>query len=184
MNIERTTLPDVLLLQPKRFNDERGYFYESWQQQRYAEFGIPNEFVQDNVSRSSRGVLRGLHFQNPKPQGKLVSVYEGEVFDIVVDMRNNSSSFGKWFGTHLSSENGKQLWIPEGFAHGFMVTSASAIFSYKCTDYYSPHAENSLRWNDSDLAIDWPAGEKILSSKDQAAPLLRDIPKHQFSFTA
>jgi dTDP-4-dehydrorhamnose 3,5-epimerase len=184
MIIEQTTLPGVLLLQPKRFSDERGYFYESWQQQRYAEIGIPNPFVQDNVSRSSRGVLRGLHFQNPKPQGKLVSVHEGEVFDVAIDIRSTSKAFGKWFGIHLSAENGRQLWIPEGFAHGFLVTSASAIFSYKCTDYYSPQAENSLRWNDPDLAIAWPAGDKILSPKDQAAPLLKDVPKHQLSFAA
>jgi dTDP-4-dehydrorhamnose 3,5-epimerase len=182
MKVETTSLPGVLVFTPQRFKDERGYFFETWQQQRYAEHGINQLFVQDNYSRSSQGVLRGLHYQNPNPQGKLVSVCEGEVFDVAVDIRQNSENFGKWFGIYLSAENGKQMWVPPGFAHGFLVTSEHAGFTYKCTDFYSPKAEMGLRWNDPTIAIDWPAGTKILSPKDKEAQLLLETPSHQLVF--
>ncbi len=182
MNIATTPLPGVLVFEPRRFGDERGYFYETWQSKRYAEAGINLPFVQDNVSRSKRGVLRGLHFQNPNAQGKLVSVLDGEVFDVAVDIRNDAPTFGHWFGIMLSADNGKQLWVPPGFAHGFYVTSESAVFSYKCTDYYSPTSEASLRWNDPAVRIEWPKGEKHLAPKDRDAALLADIPPHLLQF--
>jgi dTDP-4-dehydrorhamnose 3,5-epimerase len=182
MRIETTTLPGVLVLQPKCFRDDRGYFLETWQSLRYAETGITLPFVQDNVSHSKRGVLRGLHFQNPQAQGKLVSVLYGEVFDVAVDVRAGSATFGNWFGLLLSSENHTQLWVPPGFAHGFCVTSDNAVFAYKCTDFYSPQGECSLRWNDPDVGIKWPEGAKILAPKDDSAPLLRDISVDRLDF--
>ncbi len=184
MTITQTDLPGVFVFEPRRFSDDRGYFYETWQSQRYKDAGIAFDFVQDNVSRSKRGVLRGLHFQNPQAQGKLVSVLDGEVFDVAVDIRHGSPDFGKWFGILLSSENAKQLWVPPGFAHGFYVTSESAIFSYKCTDTYSPSAEGSLRWDDPAIGITWPEGEKILAPKDREAPLLSEIPVNKLIFSA
>jgi dTDP-4-dehydrorhamnose 3,5-epimerase len=174
MRVEESSLPGVVVVQPKAFGDARGFFFESFHAERYAASGITLPFVQDNVSRSTRGTLRGLHFQEPKSQGKLVFVTRGSVFDVAVDVRKGSAHFGKWFGLELSDENHKQLWVPPGFAHGFCVTSEIADFAYKCTDFYAPECERSIRWDDPDLAIDWPIREPNLSPKDAAAPLLRD----------
>lgn len=179
MKIIETHIADVLLIEPKVFGDDRGFFMESYQQQRYAEIGIDRAFVQDNVSSSRRGVLRGLHFQNPNPQGKLVSVLQGEVYDVAVDIRVGSPSFGQWYGAYLSGENKRQLWVPEGFAHGFCVTSESALFTYKCTDYYAAPYEASILWNDPAIGIEWPTQSPVLSAKDSAAPSLKDIPSEQ-----
>ena len=148
-----TELPGVLIVAPVRFHDSRGVFFESWNLRRYAAAGIPEKFVQDNVSQSSRGTLRGLHFQNPKAQGKLVSVLFGEIYDVVVDIRRGSPTFGKWTAVTLDAENGKQLYVPEGFAHGFCVTSDSAVFTYKCTDFYAPDCEHTILWNDPEINI-------------------------------
>jgi dTDP-4-dehydrorhamnose 3,5-epimerase len=167
MDFESTTIADVVLIKPKYFGDERGYFMETYQQERYAEHGIPNTFVQDNVSFSQRGVLRGLHWQSPHEQGKLVSVLYGEVFDVVVDIRPDSPSFGKWVGRFLSAQNHYQLWVPPGLAHGFCVTSKDALFSYKCTDFYAPAAERCIRWDDKQLNIDWPLKDVLVSEKDR-----------------
>ena len=176
MKVVETSLPDVLILEPKVFGDERGFFYESFNAAAFeAATGLKRQFVQDNHSKSQRGVLRGLHYQIRQPQGKLVRVVAGEVFDVAVDLRRSSPSFGRWFGTHLSAQNQRQLWIPEGFAHGFVVLSESAEFLYKTTDYYAPEHERSLLWNDPELGIDWPFDEPPqLSAKDQAGKLLRD----------
>jgi dTDP-4-dehydrorhamnose 3,5-epimerase len=167
----------VIVIEPKVFSDERGRFLESFNAARYAEAGLSGAFVQDNVSRSRRGVLRGLHFQHPHDQGKLVSVAQGEVFDVAVDVRVGSPTFGQWVGEYLSGENGRQLYVPPGYAHGFFVTADDTIFTYKCTDYYAPSAERSVRWDDPALAIAWPAREALLSPKDAAAPLLADVPR-------
>jgi dTDP-4-dehydrorhamnose 3,5-epimerase len=168
-------IPDVLLLEPKVFGDARGFFMETWQARSFAELGIDHAFVQDNHSRSAQGTLLGLHYQIQQPQGKLVRVVNGAVFDVAVDLRRNSPSFGQWVGTLLSEENKRLLWIPPGFAHGFYVLSDFADFVYKCTDYYAPEHERSLLWNDPALAIDWPLIDgrmPILSNKDaQALPL-------------
>ncbi|WP_319402146.1 dTDP-4-dehydrorhamnose 3,5-epimerase [uncultured Anaeromusa sp.] len=172
-----TDLQGVWIIEPKVFGDQRGFFYETWQQQRYANMGINGAFVQDNVSFSRKGVLRGLHYQQPHSQGKLVTVLQGEVFDVAVDIRVGSPQFGKWTGVVLSGENHRQLWIPEGFAHGFCVLSETAYFSYKCTDVYAPDCEGGILWNDPDIGIAWPLTEVSLSDKDQVYPLLRDIPK-------
>lgn len=177
MNVRPLAIPDVRLLQPRLFRDARGSFAEVWSRERYAEAGVPTEFVQDNVSRSRRGVVRGLHFQHPRGQGKLISVLDGEVFDVAVDVRVGSETFGRWVGQHLSSETGEQLWIPAGFAHGFMVLSGWAVFSYKCTDYYAPDAERTVRWDDPELAIGWPAVDPVLSGKDRDAPRLAELPR-------
>lgn len=172
MNVIETDLPEVLLIEPKVFGDERGFFMETWHGPRYAEAGIPDQFVQDNLSFSQRGVLRGLHFQNPQPQGKLVCVLQGEVFDVAVDIRVGSPNFGKWTGAFLSAENKRQLWIPPNFAHGFVVTGENALFSYKCTDYYAPANEGAVLWNDPEIGIQWPVESPTLSDKDlNAAPL-------------
>jgi dTDP-4-dehydrorhamnose 3,5-epimerase len=176
MKIEETPLPGVLVVRPRSFGDARGFFFESFHAERYAAAGITAPFVQDNVSRSARGILRGLHFQEPKAQGKLVFVTHGSVFDVAVDVRRGSPHFGKWFGLELSDENHTQLWVPPGFAHGFCVTSESADFAYKCTEFYAPENERAIRWDDPDLAIDWPIREPTLSPKDAAAPFLRDAP--------
>ncbi len=170
MNIIRTDIPDVCIFEPKVFGDARGFFFESFNQQQFETLtGVATHFVQDNHSRSARGVLRGLHYQIRQPQGKLVRVIAGEVFDVCVDLRRHSASFGKSFGVLLSAENHRQLWIPPGFAHGFLVTSESADFVYKTTDYYAPEYERSLLWNDPALKIEWPLSETpILSAKDQA----------------
>jgi dTDP-4-dehydrorhamnose 3,5-epimerase len=175
MKVTETTLPGVLLIEPKRFGDARGYFLETWQRERYAAAGIDLPFVQDNLSRSAHGILRGLHLQNPVAQGKLVFVLEGAVFDVAVDVRVGSPTFGKWVGMTLSAEDHRQLWIPPGFAHGFCVTTESAVFSYKCTAPYAPEHEVGVRWNDPDIGIAWPIAEPLLSVKDGAHPSLRDI---------
>ena len=164
-----TEIPDVLILEPRIFGDERGFFFESYNATRFRELtGFNGEFVQDNHSRSAQGVLRGLHYQIRQPQGKLVRVVAGEVYDVAVDLRRSSPTFGQWIGVTLSAENKRQLWIPAGFAHGFYVVSEMAEFLYKTTDYYAPEHERTLRWNDPQLGIDWPlAGEPTLSTKDQ-----------------
>jgi len=172
LKLIETALPGVVIIEPQVFGDARGFFMETWQSARYAELGLAGPFVQDNLSRSSHGVLRGLHFQNPHGQGKLVQVLEGEVFDVAVDIRRGSPTFGEWVGATLSGENRHQLYVPEGFAHGFCVTSESALFSYKCTDYYHHAAERSIRWDDPDIAIEWPLDNPTLSCKDESAPTL------------
>jgi dTDP-4-dehydrorhamnose 3,5-epimerase len=177
MNVTETALPGVVILEPRVFADSRGYFLETWNQQRYASLGLPERFVQDNLSSSSKGVLRGLHHQHPNAQGKLVTVIRGAVFDVAVDIRVGSPHFGRWVGVTLSSENHRAFYIPPGFAHGFVVLSDEALFSYKCTEYYAPSCEASLIWNDPDLAIDWPEASPNLSPKDLAAPRLRDVPR-------
>ncbi len=173
MNVIQTALPDVLILEPQVFGDARGFFLESYNRRRFAELGLPTEFVQDNHSRSARGVLRGLHYQIRQPQGKLVRVVRGAVFDVAVDLRRSSPTFGRWVGVELTEENRRMLWIPPGFAHGFLVLSEHADFLYKTTDFYAPEHERCILWNDPTLAIDWPLdGEPILSAKDkQGRPL-------------
>lgn len=170
MQVIPSELPGVLILEPKVFGDERGFFYESFNARAFEQAtGLKREFVQDNHSCSQRGVLRGLHYQVQQAQGKLVRVTAGEVFDMVVDLRRSSPSFGQWLGVHLSAENKRQLWVPEGFAHGFLVLSEVAEFLYKTTDYYAPEHERCIRWDDPTLAIDWPLSEPPqLSVKDQA----------------
>ena len=175
MKAIETPLPGVLLIEVDRYGDDRGYFMETWQEKRYSEVGISGPFVQDNLSFSRRGVLRGLHFQNPNPQGKLVSVLSGEVFDVAVDIRRGSPTFGQWVGYFLSERNRRQLWVPPGFAHGFCVTSESALFSYKCTEFYSPQDEGTIRWDDQRIGIEWPLREFSLSKKDAEAPALDEI---------
>lgn len=171
MQTTATAIADVIVIEPKVFGDERGFFFESFNAQRFNQaIGREINFVQDNHSRSRRGVLRGLHYQIQQPQGKLVRVVSGEVFDVAVDLRKSSPTFGQWVGEHLSADNKKQFWIPEGFGHGFVVLSEYAEFLYKTTDYYAPEYERSIAWNDSTLAIDWPYQEQPeLSAKDQKA---------------
>lgn len=176
MKILETDLPGVLVIEPRVFEDARGEFFESWNQPRWSEHGMSASFVQSNVSRSSRGVLRGLHYQWPQPQAKLVSVLEGEVFDVAVDIRRGSPNFGRATGAVLSAGNRRQMWIPEGFAHGFVVLSGSALFHYLCSAPYAPEADAGIRWNDARLAIDWPISEPLLSPKDARLPLLEDVP--------
>ena len=175
MQIQATTIPDVLIIEPKVFGDDRGFFYEKFNARRFQELtGIAPNFVQDNHSKSVKNVLRGLHYQIRQPQGKLVRVVSGEVFDVAVDIRKHSPTFGHWVGVMLSAENKRQLWIPEGFAHGFVVTSESAEFLYKTTDYWAPEFERSILWNDPEIGIKWPiTGEPILSGKDQAGQPLK-----------
>lgn len=162
-------IPDVMLLEPRVFGDERGFFFESFNQRKFAELtGYQGPFVQDNHSRSAKGVLRGLHYQIQQPQGKLVRVVAGSVFDVAVDLRRSSPTFGQWVGVTLSAENHRQFWVPPGFAHGFVVLSESADFLYKTTDYWAPEHERCLAWNDPQLAIDWPLqGEPVVSAKDR-----------------
>ncbi|CAL80613.1 dTDP-4,deoxyrhamnose 3,5 epimerase [Bradyrhizobium sp. ORS 278] len=174
MNVIKTDLPEVIILEPKLFGDHRGFFLETFQAARYRELGINGPFVQDNMSRSSYGVLRGLHLQNPNTQGKLVSAMRGRVLDVAVDVRVGSPNFGKHVAVELSEENRRQLWVPRGFAHGFVVLSESADFFYKCDDYYSPKDEMSVRWNDPAIGIDWGVPEPKLSPKDAEAPLLAE----------
>ena len=176
MNIEETKLPGVLILEPDVFGDDRGFFMETWSAPRYEAAGILDPFVQDNVSFSGKGILRGLHFQHPKSQGKLVQILSGEVVDVAVDIRAGSPTFGQWISEVLSGKNHRQMYIPPGFAHGYCVTSETALFSYKCTDFYSPATESGIIWNDPDLAIDWPVDEPLLSPKDTGYPRLKDIP--------
>jgi dTDP-4-dehydrorhamnose 3,5-epimerase len=175
MKVSATGLEGVLLVEPRVFHDERGYFLETWREDRYAAAGIPPGFVQDNVSWSRRGVLRGLHLQQPHPQGKLVQVLHGEVWDVAVDVRPGSPGFGRWAGFTLSDSNARQLWIPPGFAHGFVVLSDQALFHYRCTDVYHPEAEITVRWNDPDLAIGWPVAEPVVSARDAEGVWLRDL---------
>ncbi len=176
MKVIKTKIPELLIIEPKVFGDIRGSFMGTWQMSRYQEIGIHAPFVQDNLSFSTRGVLRGLHYQYPHSQGKLVSVVLGEVFDVAVDIRLDSATFGQWTGVFLSSENHRQLWVPPGFAHGFCVVSDVAYFTYKCTDIYSPKDEGGMAWDDPDISIEWPITEHILSEKDKQYPRLRDIP--------
>ena len=175
MDITRTPIDGVLLLQPKIWPDARGFFVETWQRDRYSEAGITLPFVQDNYARSSCGILRGLHFQRSRPQGKLVYVSAGAVFDVTVDIRQHSPTFGAWYGTVLSEENQHQLWVPPGLAHGYCVLSEHAGFHYKCTEFYCPGDEGGLRWNDPDIGIEWPLKDPILSAKDAAAPFFKEL---------
>ena len=176
MNVVKTKLDDCVIIEPKVFGDERGFFLETFQAERYACLvGIKLPFVQDNHSRSARGVLRGLHFQKTKPQGKLVRVVRGEVYDVAVDIRKGSATFGEWEGVILSEENKKQFWVPPGFAHGFVVLSDTADFEYKCTDYYDPSDEGCILWSDPDLNIPWPIANPVLSTKDESAKRLVDL---------
>lgn len=177
MNVIETSIPGVLIIEPKVFGDTRGFFLETWSKDRYKAVGIQADFVQDNVSFSSQGVLRGLHFQEPYAQGKLVSVLKGKVFDVAVDIRQDSPTFAQWVAVMLSGENHRQLWIPPGFAHGFCVVSDCAYFSYKCTEVYTPSAEGGITWNDPDIGIVWPLQDILLSEKDKMYPRLKDIPK-------
>ncbi|MDD6180690.1 MAG: dTDP-4-dehydrorhamnose 3,5-epimerase [Desulfovibrionaceae bacterium] len=170
MEIMKTRIDGVLLVKPRVWGDERGYFVETWQEERYREAGITGPFVQDNHSKSMYGVLRGLHYQKTRPQGKLVSVSLGSVFDVAVDIRRNSPTFGQWYGVELTQGNQWQLWIPPGLAHGFVVTSDVAHFHYKCTDYYCPGDEAGVRWNDPFFGIVWPVAQPQLSVKDAEAP--------------
>ncbi len=175
LQICATDLPGVVCIEPAVYGDRRGYFQETWHRRAYAEAGIDVDFVQDNLSRSTAGTLRGLHFQTHQPQGKLVYVLEGEVLDVAVDLRPDSSCFGKWVAVTLSAENHRQLYVPPGFAHGFCVASATAVVAYKCTDYYLPTAERVLAWNDPDLAIAWPTSNPVLSERDQRGQRLREL---------
>ena len=175
MKGRRTKLKDCVIIEPHVFGDERGFFLETFQAARYEqEVGINLAFVQDNHSRSARGVLRGLHFQKTKPQGKLVRVVSGEVYDVALDIRKGSATFGEWEGVILSEDNKKQFWVPPGFAHGFVVLSDTADFEYKCTDYYDPSDEGSILWSDPDLDIPWPVANPVLSTKDENAKRLVD----------
>ncbi|MBI5263388.1 MAG: dTDP-4-dehydrorhamnose 3,5-epimerase [Bradyrhizobium sp.] len=175
MRVVVTELNEVLIVEPQLFGDQRGFFLESYQLKRYAEHGIARPFVQDNLSRSGCGVVRGLHLQNPLTQGKLVSVLKGRVLDVAVDVRLGSPTFGRHVAVELSDENRRQLWVPRGFAHGFAVLSEAADFFYKCDEYYSPKDEIAVRWNDPALGIDWKVASPALSAKDAAAPLLADV---------
>ncbi len=176
MKVINTPLEGCLIIEPDVFGDDRGFFLETYQSDRYKkDAGIDFNFVQDNHSRSSFGILRGLHFQKTKPQGKLVRVVTGEVFDVVVDIRKQSKTFGKWTGITINDSNKKQLWVPPGFAHGFQVLSEYADFEYKCTDYYDPDDEGIIHWNDPTLNISWPINDPVVSKKDSQAPFLSDI---------
>jgi len=181
MNVTRCALDGLLILEPKVFGDSRGFFLETWNRNRYLEIGIPADFVQDNISFSRRGILRGFHFQNPNSQGKRVSCLQGEIYDVAVDLRRASPTFGQWQSTTLSSENKRQFFIPPGFAHGFQVLSDSALFHYKCTDFYTPAHERTLKWNDPALKIPWPITDPVLSDKDTRGVALADLPpEHLF----
>ena len=175
MQVESTGLEGVFLVKPTVHGDDRGFFMETYHADKFAELGLPTEFVQDNHSRSSKGILRGLHFQFPSWQGKLIRVIQGEVFDVAVDVRRESADFGKWYGTYLSEENKHQLYVPEGFAHGFCVTSDVADVVYKCTSVYNPSEDFSLSWNDPQIGISWPIDDPILSAKDHNAMSLDDL---------
>lgn len=179
MNVIETKLPGVVIIEPKVFGDSRGFFKETWNAGRFAEAGLDLNFVQDNVSFSQKGVLRGLHYQNPNPQGKLVQVLVGQVYDVAVDIRPDSETFGQYIGEVLSAKNHRQLYIPPGFAHGFCVISDTALFAYKCTDIYNADAEGGVIWNDPDIAIDWPIKNPSLSDKDKQYTSLNQIPKEK-----
>lgn len=175
MNVVKTEIPEILILEPRLFGDHRGFFMETFHADRYAAHGIRGPFVQDNLSRSGRGVLRGLHLQNPRPQGKLVTVLHGRVLDVAVDVRNGSPTFGRHVAVVLSDENRRQLWVPRGFAHGFAVLSETADFFYKCDSLFSPPDEITVRWDDPAIGIDWGVAAPILSARDAAAPLLAEV---------
>jgi dTDP-4-dehydrorhamnose 3,5-epimerase len=175
MKVIETALPGALIIEPQVFGDTRGFFYESYNKGRWKNAGIDADFIQSNVSRSTRGVLRGLHYQWPNPQGKLVNVLEGEVYDVAVDIRRGSPTFGKSFGVMLTADNHRHFWVPEGFAHGFCVLSEFATFTYQCTALYDVKADAGIRWNDADLGIDWPLSAPLLSDKDGKTPLLKDV---------
>jgi dTDP-4-dehydrorhamnose 3,5-epimerase len=175
MKTHKTELDGVLIIEPKVFCDKRGYFIEIYQRQRYAGVGIRVDFVQDNLSFSKKRTLRGLHYQHPHDQAKLVQVIQGEVFDVVVDIRRESPTFGKWIGQHLSDENNLQIFVPEGFAHGFCVLSDATLFHYKCSDFYAPECEGGILWSDPDVAIDWPLDSPLVSEKDAGFSCLKDI---------
>ncbi len=175
MKLIETSLSGCRVIEPAVFEDSRGYFFETWNAEYFAVNGLPERFLQSNVSRSERGVLRGLHYQWPRPQGKLVTVLEGEVYDVAVDIRRGSPTFGRWEAVILTAENKRQFWIPEGFAHGFAVLSETALFNYLCTDVYVREADAGIRWNDADIAVDWPISAPTLSAKDETAPFLKDI---------
>lgn len=179
MKIIETSLPGCVVIEPKVFGDDRGFFMESWNRERYAAAGIGPDFVQSNLSRSAHGVLRGLHYQWPNPQGKLVSVLEGEVYDVAVDIRRGSPHFGQWTAVFLSAENKRQFWIPEGFAHGFVVTSETALFTYLCTAPYDAEADAGIAWDDPAVGVDWPIANPSLSAKDAKAPRLADVAPHR-----
>jgi dTDP-4-dehydrorhamnose 3,5-epimerase len=177
MQLTKTKIPEVLLIEPKVFSDERGFFMETWNKKKFKEAGLIIDFVQDNHSKSVKNTLRGLHYQIENPQGKLVRVIQGEVFDVAVDLRKNSPYYGNWVGETLTAENKKMLWVPPGFAHGFLVLSDTAEFQYKCSDFYNPQAERCIIWNDPEINIDWPIpkNEKpILSQKDKSGVLFKD----------
>ncbi|MCL4789387.1 MAG: dTDP-4-dehydrorhamnose 3,5-epimerase [Verrucomicrobia bacterium] len=176
MKVTRVEIEGLLIIEPKVFGDKRGFFLETWNERRYREAGLDGRFVQDNLSLSRRGTLRGLHFQNPNAQGKLVSAIEGEVFDVAVDLRRSSPTFGRWHGVNLSAANRLQFYVPPGFAHGFAVLSESALFAYKCTEFYSPKDEWTLRWDDADVGVRWPVSSPVLSEKDQRGLRLRELP--------
>lgn len=176
MRVLETGLEGVVIIEPSVHGDERGFFLEDWKASSYGKHGLPTAFAQSNISRSTKGVLRGLHYQFHQAQGKLVSVLEGSIFDVAVDVRPGSSSFGKWAGVELNATSHRQLYIPEGFAHGFIVLSDSALFHYHCTTEYSPQHEAAIAWNDPDIAVTWPCEPTAISAKDSAAPFLRDMP--------
>jgi dTDP-4-dehydrorhamnose 3,5-epimerase len=176
MKLVAIQLAGLVIIEPEVFGDRRGFFLETYNLRRYREGGVDAQFVQDNLSKSGRSTLRGLHYQKPHAQGKLVSVLEGEVFDVVVDIRRGSLTFKQWKGVTLSADNKRQVYLPPGFAHGFMVLSDSALFHYKCTDYYYPRDEMTIRWDDPDIAIDWPLKNPKLSTKDANAPFLKELP--------
>ena len=176
MRVIETGLDGVVIVEPRVHGDERGFFQESWKASSYGSHGLPKTFAQANVSRSAQGVLRGLHYQYRQPQGKLVTVFEGRIFDVAVDVRPGSKSFGQWAGVELSAANHRQLYVPEGFAHGFIVLSSSALFHYHCTSEYSPKFEVSIAWNDPDIGIKWPCEPLAVSGKDREAPRLCDVP--------
>ncbi|MDR3444407.1 MULTISPECIES: dTDP-4-dehydrorhamnose 3,5-epimerase [unclassified Dyella] len=178
MKVIETSLRGALIIEPKVLGDARGFFYESYHEAKFRAAGLSTNFVQSNVSSSSRGVLRGLHYQWPNPQGKLVSVLSGEVYDVAVDIRRQSPTFGHWAAALLTGDNHRHFWIPEGFAHGFCVLSETATFTYQCTALYEPSHDRAVRWNDATLGIDWPVTDPLLSDKDGRAPLLADIPQH------
>ncbi len=176
MKVTETAIPGVLIVEPTRFGDARGWFMETWQAERYGAQGIPTAFVQDNLALSAKGVLRGLHAQHPYGQGKLVQVYRGRVFDVAVDVRRGSPSFGRWVGLTLDAERPMQFYVPPGFLHGYCVLSEEAMFGYKCTDLYHPQTQLSVRWDDPEIGIDWPLdGPPVLSEKDRDAPVLSDL---------
>lgn len=179
MNCIETGIPGLLIIEPDVHGDSRGFFMETWHSERYAEAGLPPRFVQSNVSRSTAGVVRGLHYQYPNPQGKLVQALEGRIFDVAVDIRTDSPTFREWVGVELSAQNHRQLYVPEGFAHGFCVLDDIATISYMCTRAFSPEADAAIAWNDPDIGVEWPLQPQSLSAKDSAAPRLAEVPVDQ-----